>query len=214
MLGCRFNLACRVGSWIEVLHLGVSKSSFCKKHQGNLPSWKLRYPPKIDGWKMKFPFKMVPFLGDMLVFRGGSSCEWYPIQFHMDQKVKVGRWISLCLQRHLTGHDVPFVFVWIRPVWSCQNMLWHPKVTFGISLIYSQMAPQLIQSCCKYATHKLLINRKDLPWYANSWHGRRVLLCSGSSHFLWSSRALLCSICWLEFSARWWMGKISYEDLG
>ncbi len=33
----------------------------------------LTYPLKINGWKMKFPFEMVPFSGDMLIFRGGKS---------------------------------------------------------------------------------------------------------------------------------------------
>ena len=36
-----------------------------------LPPLKLTYPLKIDGWKIKFPFKMVPFL-EHVNFRGGS----------------------------------------------------------------------------------------------------------------------------------------------
>ena len=33
--------------------------------------WKLTYPLKSDGWKMKFLFKMVPFQGMFVHFRGG-----------------------------------------------------------------------------------------------------------------------------------------------
>ena len=32
--------------------------------------WKLTYPLKIDGWKMKCPFKLVPFLWTFVHFRG------------------------------------------------------------------------------------------------------------------------------------------------
>ena len=35
-------------------------------------SWKLKYPLKIDGWKMKCSFKMVLFR-DMLLFAGGNE---------------------------------------------------------------------------------------------------------------------------------------------
>ena len=34
------------------------------------PNWKPISPLKMDGWKMKFPFGMVPFSGDMLIFGG------------------------------------------------------------------------------------------------------------------------------------------------
>ena len=32
--------------------------------------WKPTYPPKIDGWKMKYPFKMVPFRGHVNFWAG------------------------------------------------------------------------------------------------------------------------------------------------
>ncbi len=38
---------------------------------------KLTYPLKLNGWKMKFPFEMVPFLGHLFIFGGitlGSKC--------------------------------------------------------------------------------------------------------------------------------------------
>ena len=31
---------------------------------------------EIDGWKMNFPFKILPFSGDMLVFGGGGGSFW------------------------------------------------------------------------------------------------------------------------------------------
>ena len=36
-----------------------------------LPPRKPTYPLKIDGWKMTFPFQMVPFSGDMFFFFWG-----------------------------------------------------------------------------------------------------------------------------------------------
>ena len=38
-----------------------------------LPSWKLTYPLKIDGWKSKFPVKMVPFQGTVVHFWGSVN---------------------------------------------------------------------------------------------------------------------------------------------
>ena len=48
---------------------------------------KLACPLKINGWKMKCPFEMIPFLVDMLIFSGQISklCNSYFIFDYINQ---------------------------------------------------------------------------------------------------------------------------------
>ena len=63
---------------------------FCvRRTEKWLNSWKLTYPLEIDGWKMKFPFKMVAFQGTFLRLRGGGSIDTLKqLQVHTSLKFR------------------------------------------------------------------------------------------------------------------------------
>ena len=50
----------------------------CDRSPGRYSPWKTNvYALKNNGWKMKLPFKMVPFHGTCEFFGGGASMPWY-----------------------------------------------------------------------------------------------------------------------------------------
>ena len=69
-MAIRFQVAVRMNSIEEDLKLLLLTSQHL-----DYPL-KLTYPLKIDGWKMKIPFKMVPFQGTF-EFSGGTVALWF-----------------------------------------------------------------------------------------------------------------------------------------
>ena len=118
--------------------------SFCCYY----PPWKPTYPLKIDGWKMTFPFQMVPFSGDMFFFffwgGGGVFQEELPevdwCHFSDLLEVTICDWTIFDWCFFLVFWVISGLFLLIAYLWTlgwfarCQPVCWRSAT--GIELNY------------------------------------------------------------------------------